>query len=290
MLIPNKLQPGDTVAITATSSAVNSTKLEAGIKVLESLGLKPYPLPSCYQNHGYLAGTDSQRLKDLHTAFKNKEIKGIFAARGGYGSARLLPYIDYDLIKNNPKIFVGFSDVTALHIAFNQICKLVTFHGPMPGANLGDDIHPVTLNSLKQNLFTPNIITKNAPPSGIIAPIVGGNLSMVCASLGTNFEIKTDRCILFLEEIDEAPYKVDRLFLQLKQAGKFKNVVGITLGSFFPETMESLKTAIDELILTENKPLITGIPIGHTSPTLTIPLGLPVDVSSLKTLMPQEVS
>jgi len=320
MTIPQKLNPGDKVAITATSSPVNEAKLIAGIKILESMGLKPYTLDSCHKTHDYLAGTDSIRLKDLHTAFKDKHTKAVFAARGGYGAARLLPHIDYNLIKNNPKIFVGFSDVTALHIVFNQICKLVTFHGPMPGANLNEETSPITLESLRQAIFgrdgegdkgtvllSRRIIETEEPSpclhpclhcllnihdlpylsntqkhKNLTAPITGGNLSIVAASLGTPYEIKTRGRILFLEEIDEAPYRVDRLFLQLKQAKKFSDAEGIILGDFSPETTKTLETAINELILTESKPLICNFPCGHTSPTLTLPLGKMVSFESLQ--------
>jgi len=312
MTIPQKLNPGDKVAIIATSSPVSETKLTAGIKILESMGLNPYTLDSCHKTHDYLAGTDSIRLKDLHTAFQDKQTKAIFVARGGYGAARLLPYIDYNLIKKNPKIFVGFSDVTALHIALNQICKLVTFHGPMPGANLNEKTDSITLESLKQEIFTETVwhqketnarretsakirtnihdlpyLSNNARVTwqpDLAAPLTGGNLSIIAASLGTPYEIKTRGRILFLEEIDEAPYRVDRLFLQLKQAGKYKDAEGIVLGDFSPETTKTLDIAIRELIFTENKPIICDFPCGHTSPTLTLPLGKIVSFESLQQL------
>ena len=286
MTIPKRLHPGDKIAITAASSPVNEKKLRAGIKTLESLGLKIQVFDSCHKKHAYLAGTDDIRLKNLHTAFADKSIKGIFMARGGYGAGRILPHLNYSLIKKNPKVFVGFSDVTALHIVFNQICKLVTFHGPMPGANLNDEADTLTINSLKQMVFAqwhvpqPTLATRTLVPGNATGILTGGNLSLIAASLGTPFEINTRGRILFMEEIDEAPYKIDRLFLQLKQAGKFRDAKGLILGDFSPETPETLDTAIRELIIPENKPTICNLPCGHTNPTITLPLGLVIRLTA----------
>ena len=288
MFIPRLLHPGDKIAITAASSPANEKKLRAGIRALESLGLKIQVFDSCHTQHAYLAGTDDIRLKNLHTAFADQSIKGIFMARGGYGAGRLLPYLDYGLIKNNPKVFVGFSDVTALHIVFNQICKMVTFHGPMPGANLNDEADALTIQSLKQMTFAQWLAPQTVPTARTLFPgnaagiLTGGNLSLIAASLGTPFEINTRGRILFMEEIEEEPYKVDRLFLQLKQAGKFRDAKGIILGDFSPETPETLNIAIQELIIPENKPTICDLPCGHTNPTLTLPLGVRVSLHPLQ--------
>ncbi|MCL1882259.1 MAG: LD-carboxypeptidase, partial [Defluviitaleaceae bacterium] len=152
MIIPEKLKPGDTVAITATSGPVNPEKLSTGAKILENMGLRVHITKSCYASHEYLAGTDHKRLNDLHTVFAEKEIRAVLVARGGYGAARLLPHINYKLIAQNPKIFAGFSDVTALHIALNQICNLATFHAPMPAADLPNADSPA-LSSFYNCLF-----------------------------------------------------------------------------------------------------------------------------------------
>ena len=279
--MPKLLQPKDTVAIIATSGIVDENRLASGVKTLEKMGLHVHVMESCHAKHNYLAGEDALRLHDLHKAFGDKSIKGIFVARGGYGAGRLLPYIDYAHIKRNPKIFVGFSDVTALHIMLNQVCKMVTFHGLMPAASIGCEL---SWRVLQQMIFQPEMYTiklvnpdktslkviKHGYAKGILT---GGNLSLLAASLGTPYEINTRRRILFIEEIQEEPYRVDRLFLQLKQAGKFRDSAGIILGDFSPENLDTIKMAIDELIIPEGKPIIGGLACGHVTPTLTLPLG-----------------
>ena len=263
LIIPDLLKTGDTVAVTATSGPCDPQKLAKGVKVLEAMGLNVKVMPSCYARHGtYLAGTDKMRLDDLHAAFANRNVKGIFAARGGYGAARLLPHLDYEMIRKNAKVFVGFSDVTALHIAFNQICKMVTFHGPMVASCLGE-ADGETVKALQNAVMHPSAESL----------FIGGNLSVVASTIGTPWEIETRGRILFLEEIQEEPYRVDRLLLQLKLAGKFEDAAGIAFGSFHPETLETLKIAIDELVLSEGKPTVWGMPCGHTSPNITLRLG-----------------
>ena len=303
MRIPNLLKIGDTIAITAASGICTNTKLTNGIHALENIGLKVKVMDSCYATHGqYLAGEDRLRINNLQTAFADKNIKGIFMARGGYGAARLLPYLNYNLISQNPKVFIGYSDVTALHIALNQFCKLATFHGPMPVSCFGgEEPHPLTLDSLKAAVFAedasqlPRYLQKQNLPfradqistnlkvlySGYASGLLtGGNLSVIASTLGTPYEIKTRGRILFLEDIQEEPYRVDRLLLQLKLAGKLKDAAGIIFGDFSPETLESLYVAIQELVLTEKKPTIWGFSSGHASPNLTLPLGQEVTLSA----------
>ena len=303
MQIPNLLKTGDTIAITAASGICTNTKLINGIRTLENMGLKVQVMDSCHATHGqYLAGEDKLRINDLHTAFADKNVKGIFMARGGYGAARLLPSLNYNLIRQNPKVFVGYSDVTALHIFLSQFCKLATFHGPMPVSCFGgEETHPLTLASFKAAVVTneasrisqclqkqsllfggeqthANLMALHlGHASGLLT---GGNLSVIASTLGTPYEIKTRGRILFLEDIQEEPYRVDRLLLQLKLAGKLKDAAGIVFGDFSPETLETLYIAIQELVLTEKKPTIWGFPSGHTSPNLTLPLGQEVTLAA----------
>lgn len=292
MHIPKPLKPGDTVAVLAPSGPCNPAKLASGVGVLQNMGLTVQVMESCRTSHGYLAGPDKLRLSDLHAAFANKKIKGIFAARGGYGAARLLPYLDYGMIRQNPKMFVGFSDVTALHIAFNQLCGMVTFHGPMP-ATCFENPHPLTLESFK-NMIMNGVKGTTSLCGGVGAPLhictlypgtatgilTGGNLSVIASTLGTPYEIKTRGRVLFLEETQEAPYRVDRLLLQLKLTGKFRDAAGIVFGDFFPENPDSLNTVIQELIIPEKKPAVWGLPCGHSSPNITLPLGVPVTLQT----------
>ena len=307
--MPDLLRPGDTAAVLAASGPCDSERLVRGVGVLKSMGLVPWVMESCHRQHGYLAGADDLRLRDLHIAFAAPEVRGIFVARGGYGAQRLLPGLDYGLIRDNPKVFVGYSDVTALHVVLNQRCGLITFHGPMPGADLGRDTAPFTMQALKRMIFAEEerhgdgssvaalkrlqqgtagdrgVVSMSRLANPLIKPLTtivpgcatgrltGGNLSLLAASIGTPYEVDTRGCILFLEETEEAPYRIDRMLLQLKLAGKLRDATGIILGNFSPQTLETLHISIRELIITEGKPTLAGLICGHTSPTLTLSMG-----------------
>ena len=285
MITPPPLKKGDTVAVLSASGPCIKEKLLSGVSMLEHLGLNVVVLESCYASHGtYLAGPDDLRLRDLHIAFADKNIQGIIMARGGYGAARLLPYIDYNLVSQNPKVFVGFSDVTALHNVFNQFCNLITYHGPMVASCLGDkELHPLTLESFCGAIFgrKPPVLSQltSLRPGNATGILTGGNLSVIASTLGTPYEIETRGRILFLEEIQETPYRVDRLLLQLKLSGKLRDAAGIVFGDFSPENLQTLQIAIHELVVSEGKPTIWGLPCGHTSPNITLPLGQNVTIN-----------
>ena len=221
--------------------------------------------------------------------FADKNIKGIFALRGGYGCARLLDLLDFKLIKKNPKIFIGYSDITALHIAINQKSKLITYHGPMISTELIKGLDEYSADYYKkfifgnekvEELFNPKGNTLEVINNGIASgQLIGGNLSLICSSLGTKYEINTKNKILFLEEVEEVPYKVDRMLTHLKQSGKLKDVNGIILGAFTnciaPNNKKSLslQEVFNEIILPLKKPTISNLVCGHCLPTLTLPLG-----------------
>ena len=287
MIYPPLLQKGDTVAVAAASgSCTNMAHLTQGVKTLEAWGLNVRVMASCYASHGtYLAGSDRLRANDLHHAFADPTIRGIIMARGGYGAARLLPLLDYDLIRKNPKVFVGFSDVTALHTAFNQICNMATFHGPMVASCLGkENVHPFTLAALRQGIMgdtTPQRAAAlplqylGAPntPLSIKGVLTGGNLSVITSLLGTPYAIQPKKRLLFLEETNEPPYRVDRMFIQLKLSGKLREAAAIILGDFSPESQHTLEIAIREVILPEGVPTFAGLPCGHTAANATLNLG-----------------
>ena len=248
------------------------------------MGLNTKIYQSCHSTQDYLSGADSIRLADLHNSFADKSIQAIMVARGGYGAGRLLPYIDFELIRQNPKPFIGYSDVSALHIAINQICKLPTYHGPMPATS--QFTHQITQQSFRHMLLK-DIPPPHIPPAKTIIPgqasgiLTGGNLSLVTASLGTPYEIDTTDKILFLEEIDEEPYKVDRMFCQLSQAGKLSAAAGIILGSFTYQGRHSLhpyQTAIETFITPLKKPTIHEANCGHTTPNITLKLGAQMQI------------
>ena len=289
MIRPKPLQKGDKVAIIAPASPSDKNLIDKCIASLNELGLKVVIGESCLSEHGFLSGTDDIRANDINCMFADKNIKGIFALRGGYGCARLLDLIDFKLIKKNPKIFIGYSDITALHIAINQKSKLITYHGPMISTELIKGLDEYSAEYYKKFIFEHEKIEDLLNPEGnsleIInngiasGELIGGNLSLICSSLGTKYEINTKNKILFLEEVDEVPYKVDRMLTHLKQSGKLKEANGIILGAFTnciaPNNKKSLslQEVFNEIILPLKKPTISNLACGHCLPTLTLPLG-----------------
>lgn len=292
MIKPKPLQKGDSVAIIAPASPSDKNLIDKCITSLNELGLKVVVGESCLSEHGFLSGTDDIRANDINCMFADKNIKGIFALRGGYGCARLLNLIDFKLIKKNPKIFVGYSDITALHIAINQKSKLITYHGPMISTELIKGLDEYTADYYQKFIFGYEKVEELVNPeednleiinTGIATgQLVGGNLSLICSSLGTKYEINTKNKILFLEEVEEVPYKVDRMLIHLKQSGKLKDANGIILGAFTnciaPNNKKSLslQEVFNEIILPLKKPTISNLVCGHCLPTLTLPLGAKV--------------
>lgn len=274
MTVPARLRINDTVALLAPSGPCKPDKLKLAVEAVKALGLRPIVMESCQSENGYLAGSDTVRAKDIMVAFTDPGVKGIFAIRGGYGAQRLLPLLDYARIAKHPKVFAGYSDITALHTVFNQDCGFVTYHSPMPATELykADDF---TMRS-----FLGNVMEGHAPPELSYTPVTpgaaagiltGGNLSLLASSLGTPYEIDTHNKILFIEEIGEEPYRVDRMLVQLSQ--KLVDCRAILLGSFSPETTETLSQAIKELLIPLGKPIGADLPCGHCLPTATLPLG-----------------
>lgn len=300
MIRPKPLKKGDTVAIIAPASPADKNLIDSCINSLENLGLNVVVGKSCTSEYGFLSGTDDIRANDINSMFANKSINGIFAIRGGYGCARLLNLIDFNLIKKNPKVFIGYSDITALHIAINQKSKLITYHGPMVSTELIKGLDDYSFNYYNKFLFcNDNMIElcnpienpiKTINPGVAEGKLIGGNLSLICSSLGTKYEINTKNKILFLEEVGEVPYKVDRMLTHLKQSGKLKDANGIILGAFTdcvaPKDKKSLSLddIFNEIILPLKKPTIYNLACGHCLPTLTLPLGAKIrlDANNIK--------
>lgn len=282
-----KLKQGDTVGIIAPASPPRKEALGKAISFLEEMGLVVKVGSSVHHKYGYLAGKDEERIEDIHTMFSDPEIKAIICACGGYGTGRLVSDLDYDLIAGNPKIFWGYSDITFLHTAIHQKTGLVTFHGPMLSSDIGlEDVHELTKQSFRQ-LFVNKQVEFNAnvtPLETLVegkasGPVIGGNLTLLVSTLGTDYELNTKGKILFIEDIDEEPYKIDRMLNQLKMAGKFGDAAGIIIGDFKncgPDKRKeslSLDQLFDEHIKPANKPTMKGFFIGHSSPCLAIPVG-----------------
>ncbi|TFB21075.1 LD-carboxypeptidase [Filobacillus milosensis] len=294
MTLPKSLNEGDTVGIIAPASPPNINNLEKALPFLESLGLKVKLAPYVKEVQGYLAGSDQQRLLDLHQMFEDESVDAIFCAGGGYGTGRLASMIDYEFIKKYPKIFWGYSDITYLHTAIRQRTGLVTFHGPMLASDIGkEDFHSISAQSFNQ-LFEPTTLDYNETisPLEVISEgeatgeIVGGNLSLLVSTLGTPFEIDTKDKLLFVEDIDEAPYRIDSFLSQLKHAGKIAEAKGVIIGDFnncIPKNDRpswSLEDVFQDYFSSLSMPVIKGFKIGHCQPHFSIPLGTRATLSS----------
>lgn len=288
MLKPRPLQPGDTIGLVAPASPLkNELYLQRGIARLESWGFQVVlnrPLKSA---EGYLSGSDEERVAELHAMFASPKVKAIICLRGGYGSLRLLPHLDYNLIRSHPKIFLGYSDITALHLALVQRAGLVTFHGPMIYPELGGDLTPYTeaalLNTLAGSLSFNTLYC--LPDKGFtIVPgqargrLIGGNLSLLTSTLGTPFEIDTREAILFWEEVDEPLYRVDRMLTQLLLAGKLAAAAGMVIGECLG--CGNLEGLLRERLAPIGIPCLYGLPCGHGQNMVTLPLGVPVTLDA----------
>lgn len=290
MIKPKPLKPGDQIALIAPASPVDEDKLMLAIDSVKFLGLTPVLFPSATRSHGYLSGIDAIRADDVNKAFSSPEINGIFCIRGGYGVTRLLNCIDFKAISKNPKLFLGYSDITALHTSFNQLSNLMTLHSPMPSRGWST-LDSVTLQSLTGHLFS-NVAAGLAPgiegepietirPGTAVGQICGGNLSLLTATLGSPYEIDTKNKILFIEEVEEKNYKIDRGLTALALAGKFSDCNGIILGTWAgcgdpdltPEKNLTLHQIFNEVVLPYGKPAINNFRAGHIYPQITIPMG-----------------
>lgn len=288
MFVPKPLFSGARIALVAPASAVPEEKLQPALDYVRSLGLEPVTYPSCYfaSRDGYLATTDAQRAKDLNDAFSDPSIDGIWCIRGGYGCHRILPLLETEMIRNNPKWFGGYSDVTALHTYFNQICGFETYHSTMPSTEPNPDAF--TLQGLRKALFgslngvisNPDDQKTTTLVSGTVSGVLcGGNLSLLAASLGTPWEIDTKGKILFLEDIGEKTYRVDGMLTQLRNAGKFRDCSGIVLGAWtdcpaeYPEKTLLLPEIFQQLVVPAGKPTVCDFCCGHVLPTVTLPMG-----------------
>lgn len=295
----NSLNIGDTIGVICPSSAEDYEKIKSGISLIKSLGFKVKEGKHIYKRKGYLAGDDKDRAEDLMDMFKDSTVKMILCIRGGYGAMRILPYIDFDIIRENKKIFMGFSDITVLLNTICQRCNFPTFHGPMVTSDLKE---PYTYNSFIEsitNTMKKPYILENPPHIKTISLVngkakgrlVGGNLCLICSTLGTPYEIDFKDNILFIEEIGEAPYKIDRMLTQLLLSGKLQKCRGIILGGFtnceLKDYSKSLK--LEEVLKSNlcklNIPILSNFSSGHYYPKLTLPIGIEVSLDSEKNLI-----
>ena len=297
MIKPRRLTIGQTIGVAAPSSPPNEPEgVRFAVDIVQSLGFHVKPASHLFDRYGYLAGDDVARAKDLNDFFIDEEVDAIFCVRGGYGASRLLPLLDYEAIRLHPKILLGYSDITSLLLAIHHRTGLVTFHGPIAGQVFS----PYTLSEFKKVLITPqppmslgaappfepgegrvdraNRIT-TLVPGKVQGRLLGGNLSLVSHLVGTPYMPDFSGSILFLEDVGEAVYAIDRMLTQLWLSGSLHKVAGIVFGKFTePRPSEWAQNRLQEEVLAERVralgiPAVMGLMIGHVDDQATIPLG-----------------
>ncbi|MGC2108698.1 MAG: LD-carboxypeptidase [Candidatus Korobacteraceae bacterium] len=286
-LRPLELRTGDTVGIIAPSSGFRHDDFEAGCAELLRLGYQPFYLPSIFERELYFAGSVERRVRELHEMFARPEVKAVLCVRGGYGCNYLLPHLDLDLIRSHPKIFAGCSDVTTLLTYFCDAAGLVTFHAPMVAGDIarpGGFDEASWLAALSAvNGFRRDFASEEVQPlatGNAEGMLYGGCLSLLCASLGTPYEIRTEGTILFIEDRAERPYRIDRMLMQLKLAGKLDGVRGIIFGEMIdcgePGSLDyTLQQVVMRIVGDLRVPIAFGLKSGHVSSgSITLPFGV----------------
>lgn len=282
-----KLKKGDKIGLVAPASFVDLEKLESAIKNLKEFGFEIVLGESVKERYFSFAGEEYRRAEDINSFFADKSIKAIMCVRGGYGSIRVLDLLDYEIIKQNPKIFIGYSDITSINNALYAKCNLQTFHGPMAVSNFSGEYNTKTLNnflnvvssdktSFKIENFGEELKFFNDKVSEGI--LVGGNMITLISNIGTEYDVDFKDKILFLEEIGESSYKVDRMLWQLKRLGIFEKVSGVILGDFTDcekasENDISLEEVFEQHFKDYNKPVCYNFKSGHCEPLETIVIG-----------------
>lgn len=289
-----KIKKHSKIGIISPASSANKNKIYGGKRYLEKLGFEVILGDNTFSKLTYLSNDDEQRAEEINNMFKMKEIEVILCTRGGYGTPRILELLDYELIRNNPKIIIGFSDITAILNTIMQKTDLIVFHGPMLASNMSDSLDEYTFKSLFSTLKgeQSEYLLENPKNNKIqslndgkaTGQIVGGNLALISSLMGTPYEVDTKGKLLFLEDIGEKPYKIDRMLTQLKLAGKFKDASGVILGNWNDCTDENDSFAVDELIEQIikpcGKPIIKNLQSGHCTPMLTIPIGVMAEIDA----------
>ena len=289
-LFPPLLKRGDTIGLAAPAGPIKEEVLRQGLELLWACGLKKVKVaPDICRQQNYLAGSDSRRLEELHHLWEDDEVKAILAVRGGYGCARILPQLDFELIARKPKLLIGFSDLTILLNVIHHQTGLVTFHGPMLSTLVRDGrsqleamFNELTVHG-QENLTIKGL--EILRPGEAEGPLIGGNLTCLAQLLATPYEPHWQGAILLLEEINEPAYKVDRLLTQLSLAGHLDRVVGIILGEFLDSDCHTIND-LDLIwqrtleLTPETIPVWANFPAGHGPRNILLPIGRPVRMDS----------
>ncbi len=296
-LKPPRLSPGDLIGLVSPASPIaDHHRIQRGVRYLERRGFRTVVGKHALKADAYLAGSDDQRVADLHDMFGNNEVHGVMCIRGGYGAPRILPLLDYELIARHPKVFVGYSDITALQLALWRRIGLVTFHGPMVGVEMADTMDSVTEDSFWNLVTSPGLPLKLSHPGWpfeVLAHgqasgrLLGGNLSLVVSLLGTPFQPDFRNAILFLEDTGEEPYRIDRMFAHLRNASILSKGRAILTGQFpdcLPKSDAKPSFSVAQVLLqyaeAAGKPFLAGLQFGHGLRKLTFPVGIRVSVNS----------
>ena len=294
MIKPSALKPNATIGIVSPSSWLNEPDLKTAVSVFENKGYKLVLGKSVFLKEFTYAGTPQERADDINNMFANPDIDAIICARGGYGANRVLPLLDYDLIQENPKIFMGYSDITAFLISITQKTGLITFHGPMLTSfkkrmvNYNFDLmenilvgsESVTIQSPSE---LPACILKSGKAKGLLW---GGNMCLLVNRLGTLDQLNTDGAILFIEDIDEYLYAFDRMLVHMKKAGMFENIKGLIIGELvdMKDDDDPFGKSTDEIVMDVcgdlDIPIISNFPCGHGIYQATLPISIPVQLDA----------
>jgi len=315
---PPRLNPGDTIGIIAPASAPPDPKaIDRSVEALERLGFKPKLPANVRRRWGFLAGSDRERASDLMKMFLDRKVNAIVCVRGGYGTARLLPLLDYGKIRANAKIFIGYSDITSLHCAFLVKANLISFHGPMLNSDfIKDDLPEFTLQSFLRTLMEPQpagsvkrglsvegrglksrqpvkgpeiSILRSGKASG---QLIGGNLSLICTTLATPYQPSFKNKILFLEDLDEVPFRFDRMLTHMLNAGLLQQVAGVAIGTnkgcidpkakAGKEYRQTMEDVFKERLAPLKVPVVLGLPFGHVPMNATLPVGVKATLDGIK--------
>lgn len=293
---PKKIIPGDKIGVVSPSTSLDrKSDILRATEKLEKLGYQVAMGKNVDRQRGFVSGTEEERVEDLHEMFAREDIDAIFVTQGGYGSAQFINKLDFELIRKNPKIFIGFSDITSLHLAINKFAELVTFHGPGFGRFNDEELTDYTLQQMMKALGSDlpvGLIPQADPKKWLYAirggvcegELIGGNMTLICSSLGTPFEIDTKGKILFLEDIDIEPWIFDHMLCHLRNAGKLKDVAGVAVAEcvdcvpldykpgYYVDT--SLEDVLEYYLKPLGVPVLYGLPLGHTKDMATLPLGV----------------
>jgi muramoyltetrapeptide carboxypeptidase len=287
---PRRVRPGDVVGVVAPAGPIDPARLAAGVAVLESWGLRPRVGDSVLARRAYLAGDDEARAADLAAMLADPEVRAVLCARGGYGSQRIVPALDLGALRADPKPVVGYSDNTAL-LAAVVGAGVAAVHGPMVAADLARGLAAASADAFHATLFDPSFRLHAAVPTPVRGGrargrLVGGCLSVLATTLGTRWAFESDDCILFLEDVHEWPYRLDRLLVQLRQAGRFERVAGVVLGTFAACREADGVTPLDVVraaFADAPFPVGFGLAAGHSTAesdveNLALPLGMTVEL------------